>query len=155
SSGTFTVKGGHAYKEEGSYTLHITLQHTGAPNTVVTSTATVSDPAVIVTGSTFNAVEGAQSASQAVATFTDPGGAEALADYSAPIDWSDGSTSAGTINFGGALGSTTDKFTVSGSHTYKEESAADHPGSTPYTIRVTVHHDPAPDAGATTTAVVA
>src|SRR5205814_1669280 len=79
-----------------------------------TNTFSVSDPAVIATGGFgFSAVEGTPSGSQTVATFTDPGGAEALSDYSANINWGDGTTSPGTISApsGGV-------FTVSGSHTY-------------------------------------
>ena len=50
---------------------------------------------------------------QTVATFTDPGGAEPLGDYSALIDWGDGTApSAGTITFAGGI------YTVQGSHTF-------------------------------------
>ena len=65
-------------------------------------------------GFSFNAVENQPSATQTVATFTDPGGAEAHADYSASINWGDGTTSAGTISGPDASG----VFTVTGSHTY-------------------------------------
>ena len=40
---------------------------------------------------------GTPSGSQTVATFTDPGGDESLANYSASINWGDGNTSAGAI----------------------------------------------------------
>jgi Ca2+-binding RTX toxin-like protein len=60
-------------------------------------------------------VEGTPSATQTVATFTDPGGAEGLADYSSLIDWGDGTApSAGTITGPDAGG----VFTVTASHTY-------------------------------------
>ena len=55
--------------------------------------------------------------SQTVATFTDPGGAEDLGDYSATIAWGDNSSSPGDISYSGGV------FTVSGSHTYVEEAA--------------------------------
>jgi len=80
-----------------------------------TFNVTVSDPAVTPTGGfNFVAVEGQPSATQTVATFIDPGGAEVLADYSASINWGDGTTSAGTISGPDASG----VFTVTGSHTY-------------------------------------
>src|SRR5207253_3173108 len=116
--------------------------HDGAPSATATSTATVSDPAVsTIGGFSLSAVEGAASASQTVATFTDPGGAEVLGDYSASIDWGDSSSSAGTISLSAGV------FTVTGSHTYAEEGTK--------TITVTLSHDSAPNAFATSTATIA
>src|SRR5262249_20232351 len=48
SGGTFTVQGNHQYAEEGSYTISVLLQHGTSSNVTVTSTATVSDPAVVL-----------------------------------------------------------------------------------------------------------
>src|SRR5207253_1962717 len=84
--------------------------------------------------------EGSTSASQTVAMFTDPGGAEAGATFSASIGWGDGSTSSGTIT-----GTTT--FTVTGAHDYAEEGS--------HTITVTIGHEGAPIATATSSATVA
>src|SRR5207237_9521034 len=92
-------------------------------------------------GFSFSAVEGAPSASQTVATFTDPGGAEAASDYSASINWGDGTTSPGAISV------SADVFTVAGQHTYAEEGTK--------TVTVTVNHDSDPAATATSTATVA
>jgi PKD domain/RTX calcium-binding nonapeptide repeat (4 copies) len=142
----------HTYAEEGSYTVTVTVTDGGAGETdsdSKTFQVAVSDPAVIPTAVPVTAVEGADTGPVAVATFTDPGGAEPVADYSAVIDWGDGTaTTAGTISF--AAGT----FAVSGSHTYAEESAADHPGSGPYDITVTISHDVAPNAVVHSTAVV-
>ncbi len=64
----------------------------------------------------------------AVALFTDPGGAEATAEYSASINWGDGSSStAGTITLSGSM------YTVNGTHTYVN------PGN--YNITTTINHD--------------
>jgi Ca2+-binding RTX toxin-like protein len=115
---------------------------------------------VIATGGfQFVAVEGDPSAVQTVATFTDPGGAEGLDDYSAVIDWGDGTTSAGTITAG--LGGV---FTVSGSHTYAVGLGtpsdfgntfcdAD-PPSYHKTITVTISHEEAPTAQAVSDAKI-
>src|SRR5262249_9717312 len=109
-----------------------------------TSTATIADVAIVAKGGlTLNAVEGTMSASQAVATFTDPGGAEALTDYSADIDWGDQTTSPGTITFA----SNSKTFTVSGSHLYVNAGA--------YPIGVTIHPDTAADSMTSGTAKVA
>jgi outer membrane protein assembly factor BamB len=71
-------------------------------------------------GTTVNTTEGA-SFSGTVATFEDPGNPQGTAsDYSATIDWGDGtSSSAGTISGTGG------NFTVDGTHTYTEEGTYD------------------------------
>lgn len=86
------------------------------------------------TGLSF--VEGHAFGFQTVATFTDPGGAELPLDYSANINWGDGSITPGVIT-----GDGTGNFQVRGGHTYAEESSPDHPGSTPYMINVIIGHE--------------
>ena len=143
SGGVFTVSGNHVYAEEGTKSIQVVISHDTAPSVSVTSQAAVADlPVALSGGLTINAVEGATSVSQALATFTDPGGSEPLADYSATVAWGDGTSSSGSISFGFATG----QFTVFGSHRYAEEG-------TP-TITVTVHHDTAPDASTTSQANV-
>jgi hypothetical protein len=102
------------------------------------------DVAVAPTGGfTYTATAGGTATAQTVATYIDPAGAEALADYSAIINWGDGSSStSGTIT-----GPVSGVFTVQGSHPYT--LAGPHP------ITVTIHHDTAPDVTATSTAQVA
>src|SRR5262249_23193052 len=106
----------------------------------------VADPAVIATALNFSAGVNVPFTSQAVATFTDPGGAEpnpsdptgTIANhYSATIDWGDfsGPTPA-TITYSGSPGSTTGVFTVSGSHTYSQIFT--------YTTTITITHEGAP-----------
>jgi hypothetical protein len=63
-----------------------------------------------------------------VATFTDPGGAEALANYSATINWGDNSpTESGAITFDGS------KYNVSGSHLYVDNGQ--------YQVKTTISHE--------------
>jgi predicted outer membrane repeat protein len=151
SNGVFTVSGGHKYTEEGHYTVTTTVHHDTASDVSATSTATVSDPSVAATGGfTITAVRNAPFTSQTVATFNDPGGAEPNgADYSADVDWGDGTgtqLAGGVITFSGAPGSTTDSFTVLGDHTY--------PANGIYTITVTIHHEAAAPQVVTSQAVV-
>jgi hypothetical protein len=139
ASGTFTVAGSHTYAEEGGFTIGVTIHHASAPDAMVTSSATVADVAVDAVGFGFAlvATEGRASPSLPVATFIDPAGAEALAEYSATIDWGDGTaTSAGTITFDGNSGI----FTVRGAdHVYAEEN------NTGFTVTATIHHGTATD----------
>src|SRR5207248_6895869 len=73
------------------------------------------------------------------ATFSDPGGAEPVGDYTATINWGDGTTSSGTVVSTGG-----NNFRVDApAHTYVEEGT--------YTVTVTVKHDsltPVTSAGA-------
>jgi hypothetical protein len=147
SGGAFTVSGSHTYAEEGTYAVSVQIQHGTASTVTVTTSAVVADQAISLntTPLTFDATEGSLSTIQAVATFTDPSGAENLTEYRATINWGDGTpVTTGTITFSNGT------FTVLGSHTYGVM------GSNPYQITVTVHHGTAPDAGGVTaTAAVA
>jgi N-acetylneuraminic acid mutarotase len=128
NGGVFTVNGSHNYGEEGSYLAKVTVTHDAAPFIAVMVSATVYDLAVTASANAFVAVEGAILNNLAVATFTDPAGPEAIANYSASIDWGDGTPpTAGAITVNGGV------FTVSGSHTYGEEGS--------YLTKVTVTHE--------------
>jgi hypothetical protein len=144
SGSTFTVQGNHTYTQasgpahDGSQpdTITVTLSHESAPTATAHSSATVTNtlPVLPTGGFSVTAVEGIVSGLQTVATFTDPAGPDLVGYYGASINWGDGSaTSAGTISLSGST------FTVQGSHTYTEESAAEHTSSQPYTISVTTY----------------
>jgi hypothetical protein len=128
SGSVFTVQGSHTYAEQGSDTISVTVHHESAPDSnMVTSTATVSDPAVLAAGVAVSAAEGTAFTGKSVATFTDPGGPEPVSDYSATIVWGDSTSSTGMITLSAGV------FTVQGSHTYGEEG--------PYTITTTINHE--------------
>src|SRR5690349_18859085 len=101
----------------------------------------------------ITSVEGASTGLVLLATFTDPGGAEAVGDYGADIDWGDGT---GNQVLSGAIQSPSgNNFGDYGTHTYAEESAIDHPGSQPYQITIQLHHETSVDpAAVTSTATV-
>jgi hypothetical protein len=132
-TGQFSVRGSHKYTEEGTYTLRVTVHDSGAPDAVITGFAGVRDqPVLAVGGFTITAVEGSNVRNSTLATFTDTADSDGVEDYSATIDWGDGSESdQGQITF------TNGVFSVHGSHAYSG------PGS--FTIRVTIHHGDAPD----------
>jgi hypothetical protein len=152
SGGSYVVSGSHLYGEDGSYSFSVTVTDKSGNTATITGTATVADAALAGDsgspdgtggGYVMTGTEGSDSGLQTVATFTDPGGAEDIGDYSASINWGDGHTSAGTITYD----STTGLFTVQGSNTYAEESS--------YTVTTTIQHDSAtPNLVVTSTALV-
>ena len=82
------------------------------------------DQPISVSGTSLTATEGS-SMTATVASVTDPDSGARASDYSATIDWGDGSTSTGQIT-----GPTGGPFAVGGTHTYVEEGN--------YTVTVTV-----------------
>lgn len=94
-----------------------------------------------VTGANVTAVEGSPF-SGTVATFSDPNVAHTAGQFSASIDWGDGTTSSGTVT--GAAGS----FSVAGGHTFAEE------GTRSVTVTVTDSNDSNDTGSATSTATV-
>jgi hypothetical protein len=110
-AGHFSVSGTHTYGEEGSYTIEVDVADVDTPTNAATATspAAVSDAALSASGTsltTTNPVSGV------VAHFTDADPAGTVGDYSATVDWGDGSSSGGTISASGS------GFDVSGTHTY-------------------------------------
>jgi streptogramin lyase len=110
-----------------------------------TAAATVSwlpDDAIIVRPVSVTATEGEGFTGKVVATATDADTASTASEYTASIDWGDGSTSAATITGGGG------SFTITGDHTYLDEGT--------YTTKITATDvdEPANTDTATGTATV-
>jgi hypothetical protein len=111
-----SVPGSHTYNEDGTYPLKVTITEAGG--TPDTQSASASD-AVAETDLVVAAVgpmtigEGT-SFSGPVASFIDSA-LDTASQFSATIDWGDGTTTVGTVS--GSAGS----FTISGSHTYTDE----------------------------------
>jgi hypothetical protein len=137
SDGTIYALGGE-YPRLGIVTNEVDVYPGNGVNTAV-----VVDAPLIAAGTTFSTANETLSG-QAVATFSDPGGAEPIADYSATIDWGDQSTPIGADRI--SYDSGTGQFTVLGSHTYASTGN--------YSISVSIHHESAPVATATTMAQI-
>ncbi len=133
-AGGFLVTGSHLYAEEGAQNVSVTI-HDNSSNAVTAHDAVaVTDAPLFGAGTHFLSAPGQTRHGVTVGSFIDTGGGEPVANYSATIDWGDGTTSAGTITaLGGGV------FRVSGDHTYS------HPGV--YSVNVSV----ADEGGATTT----
>jgi hypothetical protein len=112
ANGSFTVTGSHTFAEEGSSSVVTTITDSAdADDTgAATSTATVADAPLTASGRNIVAVN---PVSAVVASFTDADPAGTGSDYSATIDWGDGT--APTVGTVAASGS---GFTASGTHTF-------------------------------------
>lgn len=129
----YSIYGFHIYGDTApiTYTITTVVTDLGGSTVTLTDSVNVIDPPVTAAPGSYTAFIGSNGGTQTVATFFDPGGAEDVSDYSATIDWGDGTQSAGTIL------SLFNTFAVQGDHTYAQV------GSPP--ITVTIHHDTAPD----------
>jgi hypothetical protein len=136
-NGHYTVTGAHTYAEEGADTVTTTLQQ-GTNNVDSTqSTATVGDAALSASGKTLTSA--ASSFSGNVASFSDANTAAPVSDFSASINWGDGSApTAGTVTSAGG-----GSFNVSGSHSYATTGQ--------YTITTTINDVGGSSATATST----
>jgi hypothetical protein len=142
TAGTFHVVGSHTYTEESAtpYSIGVSIIDNGNGRAVndptnskasTTSTANIAQSPLLAVASSVVATEGvAVPITTTVATFTDTGGADPVADYTAMIDWGDGSAPvAGTVALSGNGGNFV--VTPSAPHTYDEE------GTYAVTVRVT------------------
>jgi len=141
--GNFTITGTHIYADEGTYNTTVTLTD-DAPGTAVAishGVANVTEADTLsLTASSFSATEGS-SFNGAVATFSDTGyPGNSPSDFTATIDWGDGTTTVGTVSGSDGF------FTVSGSHTYADEGT--------HTTTVTLTDDTPGTASATATGLV-
>jgi uncharacterized delta-60 repeat protein len=139
SGGGFDVELSYTYPQQLSDKMFAVsvADKGGAQATSSAASFAVADQPLVATAQPISAQAGTE-LSGTIATFIDPGGAQPLADYSATVDWGDGSAVEPAI-VGGPDGNGI--FTVSGSHTYNAAGQS--------TATITVHH-----SGATPDVVV-
>ena len=113
-NGVFDVDGSNFYPEFGMYPVSVTISDVAGTTIPASGIVNVSDAALFSTPQTFTGLAGTQF-SGVVATFTDSNAFGAQSDYSATINWGDGTApTTGTIS---ALGT---NLRVSGIHLYTE-----------------------------------
>src|SRR5262249_28627060 len=129
--GLFLVNGTHLYGQSSvPYQVTVKITDVGGSTATAETSITVSDTLLTPgTPAALNAIEGKAFTAQ-VGTFKDADPAATPSLYAATIDWGDGSLTSSGIIGKQANG----KFTVTGSHTYLEES----PSGTPYAITVSI-----------------
>lgn len=145
----FSAAGTHTYYLPGSYVTQITIRDRGGSTqrningilvtivrdpaetlTAAAATVVVADAPLVAQGATVRASTGVALTSALVASFYDTGGVQNLADYTATIDWGDGTaTSAGVLT---AIGTSPAGTTVlvNGAHNYIA------PGTYPITVTI-------------------
>jgi PKD repeat protein len=141
-NGAFTVSaGGHTYADEGNDTLSVTVTRTedGTQN-VGSGQVVVAENDVLTAQATTITADPNQAFSGTVATFSDTDLVSLPGDFTATINWGDGTLTAGTITGGNGT------FAVSGTHTYTS------PGQD--TVTVTLSDDAPGTATATATSTV-
>jgi len=119
----------------------VAIADDGGSTASATSTATVADAALTAAGVSISATEGASTGAATVATFTDASPKAVAGDFTATINWGDGTSSLGTVSANGGA------FTVNGAHSYADEGK--------YTVGVAIADDGGSTANATSTATVA
>lgn len=146
----FEITGSHTYAAVGSYPMNISVTTSGGVTTALTAgTATVTSN-VLTAGATpaISATAKLPTGNVVVSTFTDNSSTATAGNYTAIIDWGDGTpTSIGTINFTAGTNGAPATITVSGNHTYASYGQ--------YTIHVTSTSSDGREVTTTATANVA
>ena len=119
SKGAFTLTGSHTFTTPGVYIPSIVITSpTGLSTGTIHETVTVSAIPIVGTGKTLSGTEG-KTISGIWATFTTTRTTAAASNYTARINWGDGTTTAGSV-----VKDSTGHFHVNGSHAYGDQSTA-------------------------------
>jgi hypothetical protein len=140
--GKFAINGTHVYAEEGSDSVAVNITSKGGSTGQTLGTALVLDAPISVTAQDQSAVAGA-SISGTIATFVDTYALGQTAEFTASIDWGDGTVTTGVISQPGGAGT---PFLVTDSHAYAQAQS--------YDISVTVSEPGGATSTSTATAVI-
>ncbi|HVX15776.1 MAG TPA: NF038129 family PEP-CTERM protein [Pirellulales bacterium] len=108
----FAVTATHAYAHEGTRSISVTIVGSDGTTATAISQADVADAPLVAAGDSITATAKVAFTGQ-VATFSDADPSGTAADFTATIDWGDGTSSAGTVAAGPS-----GPFEVTGMHTY-------------------------------------
>jgi hypothetical protein len=139
ANGTFLVTGTHTYTTTGTFVSKITVTDNGNPSGVPAATASTTNSVSVITtdapihaqATNLSAAEGLSTGNVTVAGFTSDDPTVQAADFTASINWGDGSSSQVTPVAGPNFG-----FNVISSHTYAKANT--------YTVTTTITHTNVP-----------
>jgi hypothetical protein len=112
-NGVFDVLGTHTYAKAGSYVTKIAVTDAGGNSGSSSGTAQVADPSLTASGLSIVIIS--KSFSGVVATFRDTNPSSVSLNFTATIQWGDGTSSAGAVSGTAGAG-----FSVSSSHSYRK-----------------------------------
>ncbi len=125
-TGSFLVSGSHLFTIAGDFTPQITITALAGTSATLSDEAQIVDPPIAAASSPISVVVGLPFSGQ-VATFTEPNLFALPGEFTAAINWGDGTpVSQGVVS--GSHGA----FTVTGSHTFAKSAAA-----IPVTVTIT------------------
>ncbi len=149
-NGSFTVTDDHTYAEKGSYPITVQISDTvTGGSTSASTTATVTDASLTLTGGfqLGDPMTDAQS-SFTVATFTDANPDAPQSDYTAKIDWGDGSSP----SVGQVENAVDGVYSIEATHAYSLPMSQ--VGPLTFTVTVTLTDADGANASTTSTVVV-
>ena len=121
-----TVNGVHTFKQDGAFTIRVVTSDVGGQRVTTTTAVVVGDPGLSgATAVPVRAVEGAGTGQVTLGSFVDPDPNSTPHDWSASINWGDG-TAAGTATIvlaGGDPATGGNVFKIIGGHTYADENS--------------------------------
>ena len=120
---TWNVTAAHTYAEEKTYAYNVTITDDDGAATTITGSAIIADAALTAVGTSTLAENTGVPFTAVIGTFTDANPTAPISDFTATIDWGDGSpNSIGIITQPGGVGTT---FDVTGTHTYAKSGTYD------------------------------
>lgn len=135
----FTVSGNHTYTSEGSFPVHVLINHGNNPLATASGTATVKDAPLAAIGTPV-ALKAGSPAMVQVAHFTDADPTSMAGDYTATIAWGNGQVTQGTVSSSGG-----GVYVVTGSNIYAT------PGTYAVNVQITDGGGSTATAGSTAT----
>ncbi len=120
NTGIYSILGDHMYTRQGSYTVTVTLHIPGRADTTVTGQATVVNAPLTMPTITVSPLEGTPY-NDIIAKFNDGNPTGYPSEFTATVNWGDGTVTAGTIV---AEPGNSSVFDVLGTHTYIDGPAS-------------------------------